>query len=697
MAALSLRDNTGRIDPRIDFPDDAYYMVDFLGREILDRQPEAIRRFLLRSSILDVLSGPLCEAVAAPDAEPGSGAKFLHRLERLNLFITPLDPQHQWFRFHNLFSDFLRRTLAETNPSELPLLHTQAALWFEQHGELEAAFKHALATDNAEWVADLLDRNGMALSKMGAQSTLVRWIAKLPDALIRRHPRLGVAYAWGLVMTFQLDAARYWLDIVDQMLDAMDQSEVDAADPADNRAEWSVRAGLAFCRSNLALMSGDTAQAAAYSREALSYLSTDSLYARSMVALGESLVVVFQGDTFRAIESLRQTVDLARRADNRFVLIVAMCALGEMQALQGHLSQALVTLEKARELASGPNGGLTALVGIVDNACGDVLRERNRLPEAKEMLERGYLLSQPEWALSSLQGMISLARLLQSEGDLQASQALMAKTYEEVLRTESSHWHGLFIAAAVRLTLQRGDLPRARRWWEEGRLHDLPGLDNSGDSAYHYFEYQALALARYDIAMGRDASDEPRLRRALALLQSLLPKADEYKRVTSKIEVLILRALLEDALGQGEDAVDTLLSALALGEPEDYQRVYLDEGSAIVDLLARCLVRQQETHSLYPSVGYVESLLQVLRPETAMTPSDPRLARNMDEPAILLSAREAEILTLLAEGKSNQEIASDLYLALNTVKRHVYNIFAKLDVQKRTQAVAKARRLGLIP
>ena len=457
----------------------------------------------------------------------------------------------------------------------------------------------------------------------------------------------------------------------------------------------------------LALASGDFQQAAEYSSVAVSYLKEGNPFIKSVLSLEESMVAILLGDTSGAIEALQETVGIARRANNLFVLIVTTCELAEMQAMQGRLSQALLTLEKARLMAVGSDERPLALAGLIDNEMGELLREHNRLEEAQEYLERGLQLTQSEWSVSSLEGMVSLARLLQSQGDVAEAQARIAEAFRLALSTESGQWDKIFVAAmAIRLALQRDDLAAAYQWREQSGLRDL-SEEYISTYPYHVLEYLLLTRARFDLAIGKAGGDVLALRQALELLQSILPQTEQFKQITSRIEGLLLKAIIEDALGERDQAVDTLISALALGEPEGYRRIYLDEGRAIGELLPRCQVKQQESGTYFPSIQYIESLLDSFRQEIGsssfeLVPSTveplPAISASKTQYgySIFLSARELEVLSLIAEGKSNQEIAEQLYLALNTVKRHASNIYDKLDVKKRTEAVAKARQLGLI-
>lgn len=704
LAALSLHNRSDTSELLRGFRGDAHYMVDFLGQEVLNRQSEEVRQFLLQCSILDILSGPLCEAVLEWDSVPGYGTRMLDQLEHSNLFVTPLDEQHQWFRFHNLFVDFLRHTLTQSHTAEMPLLHKRASIWFEQHGNLEEAFKHGLATGDMNWALILIDRNLETLLESGEVSTLTYWTNKLPHDLLHQRPRLGLAYAWGLAVTHQIDEARFWLDDVQQTLDrrGKEQGQSMFTYPGDSLPQPS-QGELALVRSRLALSTGDFQQAADYSSLAVSYLKEGNTFIKSFLSLEEGMACIFSGDTSRAIDALSETVAFARRANNLFVLIVASCQLAEMQMLQGRLSQAFVTLQKARLLAAGTSEKPSALVGIVDNGLGEILRERDQLEQAKEYLEHGRRLSQTAWWVSSLEGTISLAHLLQSQGDFSTAQSLLNEAFRLSLSEESSQWDAISVAAtAVRLALQRGDLSAARRWWEQSALRDFqPGVSLE-NYPYHVFEYLLLTQARYDLAVGQNTGDTRLLRRALECLQSALPKAEQFKRVTSQIDILVLRAIIEYALGEDDQAVQTLLNALVLGESEDYRRIYLDEGRIMAELLARCRDEQQQSGAYYPSLQYIESLLEICRPEVGIpTPTAKSeagaAAKTPDDFTIFLSARELEVLSLIAAGKSNDEIAAQLYLALNTVKRHASNIYDKLAVKKRTEAVAKARQLGLIP
>jgi LuxR family maltose regulon positive regulatory protein len=719
MAAISLKNQADPAMLLAHLQGKAHYLSGFLAEEVLDRQPEEMRQFLLRSSILETLSGPLCEAVVNPDAQPGYGSVLLNRLEHAHLFITALDEKHEWFRYHPLFADFLRQVQAETNSAETPELHKRAALWLEQHGNLNDAFRHALASRDVAWTADMIERNVLTMINMGEVTALARWIGRLPDEIARQRPLIILAYAWALIVTNRLDLARYWLEEVRRSLEHLEKHGAAVPIP-DERGTFKgyekgdesfMRGGLALCESYLAMASGDLERAAELSQLATSYLQDEeqyqrSIYYRSIIALDDSISSILSGDTQKAIEALRATTRIARQANNQFVMIIAGCALADMQALQGQLSKAWESYQRVQYWALGPEGKPLPLAGLVDMGLGEILLEHNLLEEAGDYLERGYRLTQSMWYIGSLHGMISLARLRQALGDFSNAQEIIDEVAHMALSTDASEWdEAVAPAVAVRLALQRDDLAAAEQWWKKGGFPDLNNSIALENYPYHVFEYLQLTQAKFLLVKGQDTGRVGDLKQATELLETLLLEAERFQRVTSQIQILVLQALVQSALGD-EGAKKTLLRALALGEPEGYRRVYLDEGWRLANLLRQCRSVQQESGSYFPSLAFIDSLLEAIqRPETGREfehrpveqRTSPTTAQLEDGLPITLSAREMEVLALIAEGKSNQEISAELYLALNTVKRHAYNIYAKLEVKKRTQAVSKARQLGLIP
>jgi LuxR family maltose regulon positive regulatory protein len=507
-----------------------------------------------------------------------------------------------------------------------------------------------------------------------------------------------MAYAWALIVANRLDLAQYWLDDVLQSVARLENQtegaptleEAGTVDGVGKVDLVGIRGGLAVCQSMMAMARGNLEQASEFSRQAASYLSEENVYLRSFIALDESISSVLTGDIQKTIDSLRTTARIARQANNPFVMIIAASETAIMQMLLGQLSKAWETLQKAQYLAIGPDGKPHPLSGFIDIVLGEILFERNLLEEARDYLERGCTAIQSIWYLGSLGGMTSLARVRQAMGDIPGAQAIVEEIARMALRNDSGQWDDALAAGlAIRLAVQRDDLATAEQWWHKGGFPDLNIPIASENYPYHIYEYIILSQIRFLLVKSQETGSTGGLQQAADTLGMLLPKAEQLRRVESQIQILILQALAQSALGD-EGAAKTLLRALALGEPEGFRRFYLDEGWRLADLLRQSRSVQQGSGSHLPSLAFIDSLLKDFQR------TGPTKAKFEDGLPISLSAREMEVLALIAEGKSNQEISAELYLALNTVKRHVYNIFAKLEVKKRTQAVSKARQLGLI-
>ncbi|MBG0786196.1 MAG: hypothetical protein H0S79_13955 [Anaerolineaceae bacterium] len=696
MAAVSMHNQE---DPGALFTSlegDAHYLVDYLAEEVLDQQPDEIRQFLLRSSVLDSMNSSLIESVVKPNAQPGYSSVILNRLERSHLFISALDEKREWFRYHQLFLDFLRHIHAEINPDEIPILQKRAAEWFEKNDNLDEAFRYAFASGDLDWAVQLLERNIQAMIQSGEIIPLTHWISKLPTATIRERPLLTLGYTWGAIATYQLDLAQ---DLIDDIQIVLKSAKANRFAEADD----SVLGGLAICQSTIALVNGDIEKATEFSNQANQYLKGKNPLVRSLASLDKSLYYVFSGDTGKAIPALNETIRTSRQTNTLMVFIIASVQLAEMQALQGQLNQAWATAQKARFFAVGPEGEDSLLSNLVDICAGTILLEKYQIEEANAYLERGCKRKQSLWNLSSLDGLVSLAQLRQCQSKISEATHLIDEGSQLALSTESSQWDDIIVSGlAVRLALQRGDLADAGHWWGKSGFQDITCEIALDQYPYHIFEYLKLIQARFLIVRGQDFNRPEDLHLALEFLESLIPGVEKFKRVSSYIEILILQAEAHFALGD-PDPETFLLKALALGEPEGFRRLFISEGHRITPLMQQCKTVQLNSAAILPSLTFIESLLEKIQqlhnyeasaPVLSNVPSTPA---SKAEPEINLSRREIEVLRLIAQGKSNKEISSELYLALNTVKRHAYNIYNKLDVNRRTQAVSKARRLGLIP
>ena len=630
LAAVALRDRSDTSSFIAAFTGSNRYVVDYLVEEVLARQPEASRTFLLQTSILDRMCGPLCDAVTSRD----DGQEALEYLEHMNLFVIPLDEERRWYRYHHLFTDVLRQRLRETDVDLLPELHRRASVWFERQGLAAEAVHHALEAHDFERAADLIEDIGLSVMLPGQVRTLLGWLAALPDVLVRSRPALCVVHAAALMFASQPEAAEARLE------DAERDVQPDA--PADRAL---ILGHVATIRGNLARISGDLARCVAFSRRALDLLP-ETHFMCTVARLNATYGYHVSGDVTPTTERLvAEVITPVRRTGNPLTILRSIINLARLQVLQGRLQQASATFEEAARSSSGP-GGSERLVGnpAYHFGMGDLLREWNDLDAAERHLEQGMdLVSEIPTVDADVvaHGFISLARLQRARGEYGP-----AITTLEIF-SHLAHRQNFFppllanaAAAKARLSLGQGNLPAAIGWAEASGLRvDKPNNPREG-------EY--LTLARVLIAQGRDDPEGPYFDDALRLIDLLLRAAESGARMGSVIEILVLRALALQARRETGGAFASLERALSLAEPEGYVRVFVDEGAPMATLLSAFLKARRRggrgTKQL-ASLDYVRRLLAVFEP-----PAPTQHAQATGQPLPeLLTRREREVLALLAE------------------------------------------------
>ena len=667
LAALSMRDGedpSGFIEA---FTGTNRHVLDYLADEVLERQPERVRSFLLQTSILDRLSGPLCDAVTGR----GDGQAMLEELEHANLFAVPLDADRRWYRYHHLFSDFLRDRLRRTRPEHVPGLHRRAARWYEDHGSVSEAMGHALAAEDFERAARLVEQNRVAMITRDELNTLSAWLKALPDELVRSRPPLCLAYAWVLVLTGQVNAVEPWLRDAERALDAS------GAQP-EERAR--VLGEVTAARVEVARMRGDVTRAVELSHRALEILPDDHVLLRSVVALNLGSAYWIRGDVAAASRASSEAASLSQEAGNVYITLVALRGLALVQAAQGRLREAAETYRRAQRLAAERGEKFLPAAGYAHVGMGELLYEWNDLEAAERHLREGIELGERGGpAIMLIDGYVALSRVMLARGGADAALGTLQKA-QELVRTHNITLLVAKLAAHLaRLSLAKGDVEAAARWarGSAAGVDDGPGFQR---------EFERITLARVLIAQHRPGE-------ALGLLERLLEPAQADGRMGSAIEALALRALALQAGGDTAEAVNVLARALSLAEPEGYVRVFADEGAPMAALLQRVLEAQKRGRvATPPGTQYVSRLLAALG--AASAPPIPR--GRAGAPVEPLSERELEVLGLIASGMSNRQIARKLFVSLSTVKTHINNVYRKLEVRTRTQAVARAGELDLL-
>jgi LuxR family maltose regulon positive regulatory protein len=662
------------------------YIIDYLTEEVLARQEQPVQTFLLQTAILERLEGSLCKAVIGEQGAETSGQAMLEQLEQANLFLVPLDDERRWYRYHQLFAEALRHRLQRKHPALVPELHCRASAWYEQHGLRHEAVHHALAASDFARAARLIEQAFTALVRRGEIATLQRWVAALPDELIRCSIELSILQGWLLFVSGKYHAAERHLQGIERRFgiapvsdDYAEQHRI--ASEAQSQAEIGGR--IAAIRASIAVAQGDVPRTIALSRLALAYLPREHL-ARAYASWYLGRAYWLSGDVRAASIALAQAAQVSWEVKHLYTVFLVTHDLAEVQKLQGHLHQADQTYRQALEQARERGGDLPAL-GPAYIGMGNLEYEWNNLEVATSLLQEGIALcerSGNERAI--LQAQITLAFIKQAQGDIGGASAIMQQVVQIAERQNLSEYTNAHVEASrAWLSLLQGDERAILRWLQRCGL-------SLGQEVSHVREREYLTLVRVLIS-------QHKLDEAKQWLAKLVELAEAQGRTGSMIELLMLQALALHASGQLNQAIEQLARALSLAEGEGYIRLFVNEGMSLARLLAQ--MRTRRGTDQHGAIGYREKLVALLGsphgedvPHTAEIAPGFRTER-LGEP---LSERELEVLRLIAAGCSNQEIADRLVLALSTVKWYINAIYSKLQVESRTKAIARARQLHLV-
>jgi len=651
-------------------------VFDFLAEEVLERQIGWVQMFMLETSILGSLSGPLCDALTGRD----DGQRTLERLERENLLVVPLDDDRVWYRYHHLFADFLRSRLERERPEQLAPLHLRASEWYQENALVAEAVRHALSAGDHERAALLMESGVGQTWYRGEVMTLLGWLRELPKEAMLRRPLLLVWYAAALMLVGRFDGVESLLRAAESAVGSAGEDQGEELRPAADEADpQHVLATAAAVRSLHARLQGDPQGAIEHSRRSLALLPEDNLDPRPFAALCLAEAYRAADDLVAANATFAETAELGRTAGHDYITLTAMGSLAYLRMAQGRLREAEVSLRQALGFAAERGAELLPAVGRVRIAMGELLYERNDLEGSERELTLGTELVERAGELEVLvRGQVDLSRVRQARGDTKGALNLAHKA--ERLARESGAPQTIVDAALwkARLHLMRNDLQAA--------ASDLERASGVGGVPRSTRESERISLARLLIA--REDNDE-----ALRLLDSLREKAEAADRRGNFVEVLTLRALALRAKEEKSRAMDVMGRALTLAEPEGYVRTFVDEGPAIAELLSGVLEAQQRgrrgsqdrisTHYLRKSLAALE------RDDSSATLPTAGLPESLSE-------RELEVLQLIAAGKTNRRIASELFVSVGTIKTHINNLYRKLDTHSRTQALARARELNLI-
>jgi LuxR family maltose regulon positive regulatory protein len=678
MAALSLqgRQDAGRFIEQ--FTGSHRFVLDYLTDEVLSRLPEDLRDFLLRTSILERLSGPLAGAVT--ELGEGEGQAVLERLEAANLFLIPLDDTRTWYRYHHLFATLLRHQLERARGSgEVTALHERASDWYAAHGHPEDALEHALAAGAHDRAAELMSQHALPRLMRGDAVTVVRWAQALPFEWVRRLPWLRLVYTWALMATFRLPEAEEQVREMEGELAREPNPELEAQ--------------VETLRALFIRVEGRTEEAIALYRRALERLPEEDIISRTIVLLELGMTALLVSDFAAAEEAFHKAEAASRASGTTMGVLLAQCHLAQIRIAQGRLHEAADLARRSVKVASEgmpPGEAVSPGASLAFAILADVEREWNHLDTAWEHASQADELGRRGGIADGMLGSAFVRmRILSARGDFPRAFAALDQAEEVIRRTGQPRWLEIVGAFCARLNIRRfrvegtpEPLAAAARWARESgllenwtRRREIPFLQD------HQIDVAALTLGRILLAQGETD-------RALELLAELRREAEAQGWGRTVIEASCLEALGREARGDRAGAVAATAKALALAEPEGFVRIFVSEGPVMAELV------EQAAPGVI-SADYAQRLRAAFG--LAGAAPAPRLAPAAAPPAVeALSERETEVLRLVASGLSNAEAGRKLFIAPSTVKKHLENIYDKLGTRSRTQAIARAREIGLL-
>jgi LuxR family transcriptional regulator, maltose regulon positive regulatory protein len=675
LAALSMQGRDDAADFIAGFAGDDRYVVDYLVEEVVQRQPEEVQDFLLQTSILSRLTGPLCVAVAIGS----DGRSMLQWLDRGNLFLVQLDDQRRWYRYHHLFADVLQARLLDERPALVPELHQRASGWYADNGEPAEAIRHAMAGGDVQRAADLVELNLAAVRRDRQEPLLRRWVEALPEDVVRMRPVLCVAYAGSRLSTAETGGVEARLQDAERWVEAMARSDDARPDGmvAVNEQELAwLPTWTAVYRAGLALAQGDAETTVVHARRALDLRDDEDLVALGAGTALMGLASWANGDLETTHASYVACLDTFERAGHVADVMGIAITVGDVNVIWGRLGEAMRTYQDALRLGEtvdvSPRGTADMYVGMsaIHYARGDLAAAHEDLQRSQALGEhKGLPQNRYRWR-------VAMARLREAEGDLEGALELLDEA-DRVYVGDFSPRVRPVPAVKARVWIRQGRLGEVRDWTSREGL-------SVGDPLTYLREYEHVTLARALLEEFRTARAQTVLDDADGLLARLLEAATAGGRRTTVIEILVLQARSRQLRGDDAGALEALDRALLLAEPEGHVRVFVDEGQPMADLLTAVAATDSVTRS------YVQTLLEALGREQA-GPGQ-RVPSGLVDP---LSEREQEVLRLLATDLSGPEIARRLVVSLNTVRTHTKNVYAKLGVSSRRAAVRRAEELGL--
>lgn len=660
LAAMSLQSAE---DPALllhNFTGSDRHVTDYLVEEVLEKQPAKLRNFLLQTSILKRLSAPLCDALL----QSNESYQLLAQLEKRNLFLVPLDNQRQWYRYHPLFAEALQTNLTHVQQSDVAELHRRAYRWLADNEESDAAIEHALAAHlYPEATALIFAQCQEIVWQQGRPRIFLRWCDQIPEETLFTIPRLMLAIGWALLLL----GKRERLTVLTKSMRARwSPNDFDFVDGPEIRNE------VALLEAEIAVQQGNIRQV----MEILAGLDGNGATLSPMTQATAYQLYGYahrlDGNIAKAKEFLHRAVRITEQNDETSLWLFSHFDLAETHVMAGELTIALSIYEKIRRRYPEEHYTNYLSLAYIYHRFAHALYLQNRLSSATDYAQRGLAIGRQTKWLKRYARMI-LAEIQYVQGKWPAVTELITEIRQAHGQKESANTTLFFEASIAKLFLLHGDTAAAAGWAATYRQH-ITSIPR------YQLHVADVTFARYQLAV------EPQA--AISLLNELGQRATEEHWHESLIEIQILLALAQQVVAQPQQALAALDAAFALAEPEQIMTPFLVEGPAMAALLRQALVQSKDRR------GFIGQLQAAFLPiDDDGSDESTAIAQPLVDP---LSQRELDVLQLIAAGRTNPEIAEELIIATGTVAKHTNNIFSKLTVRNRTEAVQRAQSLGLI-
>jgi LuxR family maltose regulon positive regulatory protein len=664
------------------FAGDHRYIVDYLAEEVLRRQPDPIRNFLLQTSILDRLNGSICDAVTAQTG----GKSKLEQLQRGNLFLIPLDDKREWYRYHHLFADVLRMHLTTEQPEQVSTLHRRASEWCEKNNLTTEAIYHALVGADFERAAGLIELTAPAMRMNRQEAMLLSWMKSLPEEIFQYRPMLSIEYVGALLSNGKIEGVEVLLQNAERWLDAMTEEHDQASEMVIVREDGFVQlpGAIAMYRAGLAISAGNVPDTMKYAQQVLDLAPEDDDIVRGAAAALMGLASWTAGNLDVAYQSFADGMAHLQKAGHISDAIGGSVYLADIRIVQGRLYDAMHIYKRGLQLAA--EHGTPKIRGTADMYVGlsELELERNNLDIALQHLsktkEQGEHTGFPQYPF---RWRVAMAGIQETQGNIDDALQLLDEAEHRYTADFSPNVRPI-PAMKVRVWIKQGELEKALEWARQRKL-------SIAEEPSYLREFEQITFVRILLAQYQSDHSDSLLNEAIGFLERLMKAADDGGRVGSVIEILILQALAHQMQEDISAALSALERALKLAEPENYIRMFVDEGVAMAALL-----REAAARKIMPD--YTGRLLSTCEAErrgvdVETLPSAAPVSGSLIE---ALSQRELDILRLFKTELSGPEIAQELVIALSTVRTHTKSIYNKLNVNNRRAAVKRAIELGLM-